>query len=144
VFRRVRVPDDLEPVTTRGEEADAATVGLNPATVEQIWEGATDLYRAGVHPGLALCIRREGEVVLDRAIGHARGNGPEDPEDAPKEAMTPGTPACIFSASKAITALVIHLLDERHELHIGDRVAEYIPEYAQKGKEGTTIAHVLA
>ena len=35
-------------------------------------------------------MRREGEVVLDRAIGHARGNGPDDPEDAEKVAATPG------------------------------------------------------
>jgi CubicO group peptidase (beta-lactamase class C family) len=144
VFHRVRVPKDLESVTTMGDEEDPTSIGLDREAIEHIWEGATNLYRAGVHPGMALCIRREGRVVLNRAIGHARGNGPEDLEDAPKVAMTPEVPACIFSASKAITALVIHLLDERHELHIGDRVAEYIPEYAQNGKEGTTIAHVLA
>jgi CubicO group peptidase (beta-lactamase class C family) len=144
VFHRVSVPDDLEGATARAEEEDPAVAGLDAETIERIWEGATDLYRTGVHPGLALCIRREGKVVLDRAIGHARGNGPEDPRDAPKVPMTPETPACIFSASKAVTALVIHLLDERHKIHIGDRVSEYIPEYAQKGKEGTTIAHVLA
>ncbi len=119
-------------------------MGIDPGTVEHLWEGAVDLYRSGVHPGLQLCVRREGRVVLDRAIGHARGNGPDDPEDAPKVAMTTETPACIFSASKAVTAMVVHLLDERRLLHIGDRVSEYIPEYAQNGKEGTTIAHVLA
>jgi CubicO group peptidase (beta-lactamase class C family) len=144
VFRRVRVPDDLEEATTRGAEEEPQAAGLNAETVESIWEGAVDLYRSGVHPGLSLCVRRHGKVVLDRAIGHARGNGPDDPDDAPKVPMTPETPACIFSASKAVTAMVVHLLDERRLLHIGDRVSEYIPEYAQKGKEGTTIAHVLA
>jgi CubicO group peptidase (beta-lactamase class C family) len=130
-------------VTTVGEEEEPAA-GLDAETVEHIWEGAVDLYRSGVHPGLQLCLRREGKVVLDRAIGHARGNGPADSEDTPKVPMTTETPACIFSASKAITAMVIHLLDERRLLHIGDRVSEYIPAYAQNGKEGTTIAHVLA
>jgi CubicO group peptidase (beta-lactamase class C family) len=144
VFHRVRVPDDLESVTTRGVEADPAETGLDEETVEQIWKGAVELYCSGVHPGLSLCVRRHGMVVLDRAIGHARGNGPDEDEDSPKEPMTPGTPACIFSASKAVTAMVIHKLDERGLLHIGDRVSEYIPEYAQNGKEGTTIAHVLA
>ena len=144
VFHRVRVPDDLESVTTRAEEEDPEAVGLDRETVEHIWEGAVDLYRSGVHPGLSLCVRREGRVVLERAIGHARGNGPDDPEDAPKIPMEPETPACIFSASKAVTAMVIHKLDERRLIHIGDRVSEYIPEYAQNGKEGTTIAHVLA
>ena len=37
---------------------------------------ALGLYRSGVHPALQLCLRRDGQVVLDRAIGHARGNGP--------------------------------------------------------------------
>jgi CubicO group peptidase (beta-lactamase class C family) len=144
VLHRIRLPDDLDSVATSGEEEDAGAGGLEPETVETIWEAAVDLYRSGVHPGLQLCLRRDGRVLLDRAIGHARGNGPEDPPDAPKVPMTTETPSCIFSASKAVTAMVIHLLDERGELHIGDRVSEYIPEYAQNGKEGTTIAHVLA
>ena len=144
VLHRVRLPDDLEAATTVAEEEDPRSAGLEPETVERIWEAALDLYRSGVHPGLQLCLRRDGRVLLDRAIGHARGNGPDDPEDAPKVPMTTETPSCIYSASKAVTAMVIHLLDERGQLHIGDRVSEYIPEYAQKGKEGTTIAHVLA
>ena len=144
VFNRVRIPKDLDGVTMRAAEEEPETAGLDRDTVERIWEGAVGLYRTGVHPGLSLCVRRDGRVVLDRAIGHARGNGPDDPEDAPKTPMTPETPACIFSASKAVTAMVVHKLDERGLLHIGDRVSEYIPEYAQQGKEGTTIAHVLA
>ena len=131
-------------MTTVADEVEPGSVGLDAKTVEHVWEGAVDLYRTGVHPGLQLCLRREGKVVLDRAIGHARGNGPADSEDTPKVPMTTDTPACIFSASKAVTAMVIHLLDERRLLHISDRVSEYIPEYAQNGKEGTTIAHVLA
>ena len=144
VFHRIRVPSDLASVTMVADEEEAGSVGLDSDTVEHIWEGAVDLYRSGVHPGLQLCVRREGKVVLDRAIGHARGNGPADSEETPKVPMTTDMPACIFSASKAVTAMVIHLLDERRLLHIGDRVSEYIPEYAQNGKEGTTIAHVLA
>lgn len=144
VFHRVRIPDDLDAATTRGAEEEPEAAGLDSETVERIWEGAVNLYRTGVHPGLSLCVRREGKVVIDRAIGHARGNGPDDPEDVPKVPMRPDTPACIFSASKAVTAMVVHQLDERGLLHIGDRVSEYIPEYAQNGKEGTTIAHVLA
>jgi CubicO group peptidase (beta-lactamase class C family) len=144
VFRRVRVPSDLDSVTSLGEEENPSAAEMEPQAIEAIWEAATDLYRTGVHPGLQLCLRRNGKVVLDRAIGHARGNGPDDDSETPKVEITPETPACIFSASKAVTALVIHMLDERGLLHIGDRVSEYIPEYAKHGKQGTTIAHVLA
>ena len=57
---------------------------------------------------------------------------------------TPQTPFVIFSASKAMTAVVAHLLDERGLLHVDDRVCEYIPEYAAHGKEAITIEHLLS
>lgn len=103
-----------------------------------------DLYRSGMHPALQICVRRRGLVVLDRAIGYARGNGPRDPEEAEKEPVTPGTPFLIYSGSKAITAFVVHVLHERGALDIEDPVCRYIPEYAAHGKAGITIAHVLA
>ena len=144
VFHRVRVPEDLEGVTTRGAEEDPAAVGLDAETIERIWDGATDLYRTGVHPGLALCIRREGKVVLDRAIGHARGNGPDDRSDAEKVLARPQTPFLIYSGSKGITAFVVHMLVDRGVLRLEDPVAAHIPEYAAGGKEKITIGHVLA
>ncbi|MBW1879192.1 MAG: beta-lactamase family protein [Deltaproteobacteria bacterium] len=101
------------------------------------------LYEAGLHPAISLCIRRRGEVVLNRAIGHACGNSPADSAGSPKIPVKPETPFCIFSASKAITAIVIHMLDERGFLNVGDRVADYIPEFGQHGKEWVTIRHVL-
>jgi len=138
------VPRDLESVTTVGDEQDPVAVGMTRDGVERIWEAVSALYRSGVHPAIQLCVRREGAVVLDRAIGHAEGNGPQDPPEADKVPVTPGTPFCIFSASKAITAVVVHLLDERGLLHINDPVVEYWPAYALHGKETITIAHVLA
>jgi CubicO group peptidase (beta-lactamase class C family) len=143
-LRRVRIPDDLKSVTTTAAEADPEPLGLSPRTVNRIWAAARNLYKTGVHPAVQLCLRRHGEVVLDRAIGHARGNGPHDPPEAPKVLATPDTPFCVFSTSKAITATVIHLLHERGALSIYDRVTDYIPEYAAHGKGDTTIAHVLA
>jgi CubicO group peptidase (beta-lactamase class C family) len=143
-LRRIEVPQDLESITTVSGEADPEPLGVGRDTVERIWEAAQDLYRAGVHPALALCLRRHGRVVLDRAIGHAKGNGPDDPPEAQKVLVTPKVPFCLFSASKAMTAMVVHLLSERGALDIDDRVADYIPEYAVHGKQDTTIGHVLA
>lgn len=143
-LRRCRVPRDLDSVTTVATEQDPADVGMTREGVEAIWDAATSLYRSGVHPGLTLCVRREGAVVVDRAIGHARGNGPLDDKDTEKVLITPETPQCIFSASKGITATLVHLLDERGVLHIGDPIAEYLPEFARNGKEGITIGHVLS
>jgi CubicO group peptidase (beta-lactamase class C family) len=143
-LRRIQVPRDLKSITTAAAEADPEAVGISSRTVERIWSSARELYRTGVHPAVQLCLRRHGRVVLDRAIGHASGNGPQDPREEPKVPATPATPFCVYSASKAITAMVIHLLQERGAFDIQDRVADHIPEYATHGKDETTIAHVLA
>lgn len=143
-LRRIKVPRDLASVTTVGEEEEPAAGGMTRDGIERIWGSVESLYRSGVHPAIQLCLRREGRVVIDRAIGHARGNGPGDPKDAAAERVTSDTPFVIYSASKAITATVVHALDERGLLHIGDRVCEYIPEFAANGKDAITIAHVLS
>jgi CubicO group peptidase (beta-lactamase class C family) len=143
-LRRIHVPRDLAAITTVGDEEEPETLGLNARVIERIWSSARDLYRSGVHPAVQLCLRRHGRVVLDRAIGHARGNGPDDPSDAEKVLVTPDTPYCVFSTSKAITAMVVHVLHERGALDIHDRVTDYVPGYGRHGKEQTTIAHVLA
>lgn len=143
-LRRVRVPADLDAVTTVGEETDPAATGMEPHAVERIWSAALDLYRSGVHPAVQLCLRRQGQVVLNRAVGHARGNGPGEAQGAEKVMATPQTPFLIYSGSKAITAFVIHLLAERGALALDDRVVKYIPAYGANGKEEITIGHVLA
>ncbi len=144
-LRRIRVPSDLGTISARSREAaDVEALGMTAAGIERIWTGVERLYRSGMYPAIALCVRRHGQVVLDRAIGHARGNGPADREDAARTPATPQTPFVIYSASKAMTAVVAHLLDERGLLHIDDRVCEYIPEYAAHGKEVITIEHLLS
>lgn len=144
LIARCSVPDRLESVTTRSSlEVDPRAVGVTRRGVETIWTAAEHLYRSGMHPAIQLCVRRRGQVLIDRAIGHATGNGPHDPPDAPKIPATTETPINIFSASKAVTAMVIHLLDQQHLLHIDDPVSEYIPEFGRHGKGRITIEQVL-
>ncbi len=142
---RAPVPRNLDEVTTidREAEVDPREVGSEPQAVEAVWRAVERLYRSGIHPAIQLCIRRRGRIILNRAIGYARGNGPHDPPDAPKEPVTPETPFNIFSASKAITAMVIHLLDQRRLIHLEDPICEYLPEFATGGKQWITIRHVL-
>jgi CubicO group peptidase (beta-lactamase class C family) len=145
-IRRARVPRDLAAVTTtRAErEADPRDVGVAPESAAAVWRAVERLYASGIHPAIALCVRRHGRVILDRAIGHAHGNGPDDPADAPKRLVTPETPFCSLSASKAVTAMLVHLLDQENLIRLDDPVCEYIPEFAAHGKQWITIRHVLA
>ena len=137
---RIRVPSDLDAVTTVGHE-DAG--GLDPAAIDRIWEAARHWYRAGMHPAIQLCLRHNGTVVLNRAIGHAWGNGPDDPADAARVPVTTSTPFCVYSAAKAISTTVVHMLVERGAFSLDDRVCDYLPSYTGHGKERTTIRHVM-
>ena len=137
---RIRVPSDLDAVTTIGPE-DAG--GLDPAAIDQIWEAARHWYRAGMQPAIQLCLRHNGTVVLNRAIGHAWGNGPDDPADADRVAVSTSTPFCVYSAAKAISTTVVHMLVEREAFSLDDRVCDYLPSYTGHGKERTTIRHVM-
>ena len=143
-LRRIRVPRDLEAVTAVGDEADPADAGMTRDSVEQIWSDAVTWYRSGVHPAMQVCVRRHGKVVLDRAIGHARGNGPGDAPDTPKVPVATDTPFCVYSASKAITAFVVHGLIEQGKVGLDEPVADYIPGYGINRKHAITVGHVLA
>ena len=137
---RIRVPADLDAVTSVGEEDHS---GIDPAAVERIWQSARHWYQAGMHPAIQLCLRHNGRVVLDRAIGHGWGNAPSDPPDAEKVPATTDTPFCAYSAAKAITTTVVHMLVERGYFSLDDRVCDYLPTYTSHGKDRTTIRHVL-
>ncbi|MBA3392962.1 MAG: beta-lactamase family protein [Deltaproteobacteria bacterium] len=137
---RVSMPEE---VSDRGPEVEPRAVGIERKTVDSIWRACVATYRTGLYPALALCIRRRGHVVLDRSIGHARGNSPFDPPDAHRVVASPHTLFNLFSASKMVTAMLVHLCDQRGLLHLDDPVAHYLPEFGQHGKERISLRHVL-
>lgn len=141
-----RVPADLATVTTIDYERETApeAAGFRPGQVEKIWSAVEGLYKTGISPAVTFCLRREGKIVLNRSLGHARGNGPDDSPATPKTLATPDTPVCLFSASKSITAMLVHLLDERGLIDLLDPISHYIPEYGVNGKKNATIYHLLA
>jgi len=141
---RSHVPYDLDEVLAVGVETDARALDLDPEAVAAIWSAVEGLYRSGVHPAIQVCVRRRGEIVLHRSLGHAAGNAPDDPPDAPRRLVALDTPICLFSASKAIAAMVIHKLDERRVLHLEDRVCDYVPEFGRYGKHHITLRHILS
>jgi CubicO group peptidase (beta-lactamase class C family) len=137
---RIRVPADLDTVTAVGHE-DRGT--LDAAALDRIWDAVRHWYQAAMQPAIQLCLRHNGKVVLNRAIGHAWGNGPADPVDAEQIPVTTDTPFCVYSAAKAITTTVVHMLVERGAFSLDDRVCDYLPTYTGHGKERTTIRHVM-
>lgn len=132
-----------EQVSGRGPEVDPRNAGTDRKAIDAIWRAMTATYRTGLYPALALCIRRRGQVIFDRSLGHASGNAPADPPDARKVVASPNTLFNIFSASKMVTAMLVHLCDERRLLHLDDPIAMYVPGFGEHGKHRITIRHVL-
>lgn len=137
---RIRVSSDLDEITDRAPEDHS---DIDSQAVERIWDNARYWYQAGMQPAIQVCVRHRGKVVLNRAIGHAWGNGPADPVDVERIPVRTDTPFCVYSAAKAITVTVAHMLVERGSFALEDRVCDYLPGYTSHGKDRTTIRHVL-
>ena len=143
---KVQIAKDLHPLTTIADDVESAgpRAGLSAADTKAIWAALKGLYRSGAHPGISFCLRRHGELVFNRSIGHAAGSGPADGPAVAKRLLKPDTPICLFSASKAVTAVLLHKLAEEGGIRLDERVSHYLPEFAQAGKRDTTISDVLA
>ncbi|MEC7120110.1 MAG: serine hydrolase domain-containing protein [Pseudomonadota bacterium] len=139
------IPTDLASVTVRADNENAAELGgMTEQQVQKIWHATERLYASGNHPMISLCIRRQGKIILNRAIGHSRGNGPEDSIQTPKQQALPTTPVCLFSASKVVTAMLLHYLDEQGEISLLDPISHYIPEYGVNGKRRASLFHLMS
>lgn len=137
-LRRCSVPADLETITVRGDERGSE------GEADAIWSLVEDVYRSGMHPAIQVCIRQHGEVIVDRAIGHARGNLPGRRFDHRRAVpLTLETPINLFSAAKAVSAMAIHKLEEVGAIALDDPVAAHLPGFERHGKGDITIRHVL-
>ncbi|MFV8572190.1 serine hydrolase domain-containing protein [Marinobacter sp. SBS5] len=140
-----KVPRDLSSITFRDSAGEhPERVNLSQGAVESIWQSVESLYRTGVHPGIQLSLRYRGEQVLHRSIGHVHGNGPDDDASTLKIPMSTETPICYFSASKAVTALLMHMLAEQGLVNLMDPVSYYCPEFAKNGKRTITVHQILS
>ena len=140
---RIRVPSGIEALDAVTDVGAEDHSDIDPAAVERIWTAARHWYAAGMHPAIQVCLRHNGKMVLNRAIGHGWGNGPDDPPDADKVPVRTDTPFCVYSAAKAISTTVVHMLVERGHFSLDDRVCDYLPGYTSHGKDRTTIRHVM-
>lgn len=75
------------------------------------------------------------ELIVDAWIGTA------DQRDG--RAVDGDTLFPVFSVSKALVATAIQLQCERGLVDMDEPIATYWPEYAQHGKHGITVSHVL-
>ncbi len=120
----------LRPGTPEEAGMDAARL----AHVDRVIETAID---SGITPGAVLLVARGGLVVHRKAYGRRAVVPSEEP-------MTLDTIFDMASVTKpAATAASVMKLVERGSVRLQDRVAAYLPEFGQAGKEGIRVAQLL-
>ncbi len=107
---------------------------------DRVWADVVKLYETGLHPAIGLCVLYRGRPVLHRTIGHLL-NHPDD--DQVGSVATPDTLFSMFSASKIVSAMVVHSIIEEGALGLDDRMVEYLPELEGMGREAIRLRHLL-
>ncbi|KAI5082819.1 hypothetical protein GOP47_0002562 [Adiantum capillus-veneris] len=85
--------------------------------------------------GIQVCAYHNGEVIIDTAAGYL---GKYDPRPVQHDSLFP-----VFSATKGVTAGLVHWLIDQGIVRLHDRVSMVWPEFSVHGKEDCTVAHVL-
>lgn len=85
--------------------------------------------------GAACCVYLDGRPVVDLWAGFADVAGGRLWEE--------GTVQVMFSATKGVTAVCLHLLAERGQIDLDRPIAAYWPEFATRGKEAIPVRWAL-
>ena len=92
---------------------------------------------AGEMAGCVVCVGHQGRIAYLKAYGDRQ----VEPQ---REAMTTDTVFDLALITKPVaTATSIMVLVEQGRLRLQDRVAQYLPEFGQKGKEAITVEDLL-
>jgi CubicO group peptidase (beta-lactamase class C family) len=86
--------------------------------------------------GSAVCVYHEGKKVVDLWGGTM---------DAARSRPWQADTLCLmYSIAKSICALSVHILADEGKVDLEAPVASYWPEFAQAGKGGIKVRHVLS
>ncbi|MDE0136558.1 MAG: serine hydrolase [Acidimicrobiaceae bacterium] len=92
-------------------------------------------FAEGLEVGAAAAVTVDGEFVVDIWAGDADPNGTPWERD---------TIVNVYSTTKTMAATAMLALADRGELDFDAPVCEYWPEFAQNGKEGVLVSHVMS
>ncbi len=92
-------------------------------------------FEQGLEVGASVAVTVGGEFVVDLWAGDADAKGTPWAED---------TLVNVYSTTKTMAATCVLMLADRGELDLYAPVAEYWPEFAQSGKQGVLVCHVMS
>ncbi len=100
-----------------------------PKTIQLIREGINN----NLHLGMQVYVSKDAVALCDIALGF---NQPQQP-------LETDTLMLWLSSGKPITAVSVMQFVERGKLELDQPVCDFVPEFAQSGKEGITVRHLL-
>ena len=114
---------------------DYPFAGTFDPAFQPVVDAFAENYRVEDELGSAVCVMAEGRPVVDIWAGW-RDQTRTRPWDR-------DTIVCMMSVAKGITAICFNMLLDRGLVELDAPVAKYWPEFAQNGKEGVLIRHLL-
>jgi CubicO group peptidase (beta-lactamase class C family) len=110
--------------------------GFYPERLARATALLDDAAARGAIPGAALLVSRGGKAVAPHVCG--------------RQSPAPGSPPLhddsiflVASVTKPVTVTASMLLVERGQIMLTDRVADYLPEFGNRGKEAIRIRHLM-
>ncbi|HXZ84210.1 MAG TPA: serine hydrolase domain-containing protein, partial [Myxococcota bacterium] len=102
---------------------------------ERVRDAFVDNFKDGGEVGASVAVTRDGVGVVDLWGGESVQGGAPWQRD---------TIVNVYSTTKTMAALCVLLLADRGALDLDAPVARYWPEFAQNGKRGVLVRHVMS
>jgi CubicO group peptidase (beta-lactamase class C family) len=114
---------------------DPSTLGFNRDSLNRVQIRVEGDIANKKYDGARIMVARKGQLVLDLTLGYA--------ERETQRPMQEDAIFSIMSVSKALTATALLRCVQRGDVSLLTKVAEIIPEFAKRGKEGVTVGHII-
>jgi CubicO group peptidase (beta-lactamase class C family) len=111
-------------------------VGLDPEKVALLLDRVERDVRDGVLPSAQIALARNGKLAVMRTFGRVKHEGVE-------AAARDETLFCVFSCTKAMTAVLVWQLMERGQLKTDERVGSIVPELASSALGPIAVEQLL-
>ena len=116
--------------------ADPASLGFAATPLQHLDRLIRQHIEEGRYPGAQIALARHGKLALFRSYGDAK----TEPRNVP---ATGETLFLLFSQTKVLTSSAVWTLVEEGKLSFMDRIADHLPEFAQRGKGEITLHQVM-
>src|SRR5215472_11620623 len=136
---------------------DTASLGFAATPLQHLDRLIRQHIEEGRYPGAQIALARHGKLALFRSYGirkkfetvtfqYPRGGAPVSSvsESKPGEPVTDDTLLLLFSQTKVLTSSAVWALIEEGKLSFMDRIADHLPEFAQRGKGEITLHQVMS